>query len=47
VQGDNLASSNWAVTQDGQKFLVNAALATSQATPFTVILNWPETLTAK
>jgi Tol biopolymer transport system component len=47
VQGDNLASSNWTVTQDGQKFLVNAALATSQATPFTVILNWPETLTAK
>jgi len=47
LQGDNQGTPSWAVTRDGQKFLINAALATTQAVPFTVILNWPETLSSK
>jgi len=47
IQGVNLAASTWTVTPDGQKFLLNAALAATHAPPFTVVLNWPETLTAK
>jgi eukaryotic-like serine/threonine-protein kinase len=45
VQGDNPATPNFAMTQDGQKFLVNASLGTTQASPFTIVLNWPESLT--
>jgi hypothetical protein len=37
----------WTITSDGQKFILNAALASAQASPFTVVLNWPETLNAK
>jgi serine/threonine protein kinase len=37
----------WAVTPDGKKFLLVAAVSAAQASPFTVILNWPETLAAK
>jgi hypothetical protein len=47
LQGTNSAASTWTVTPDGQKFLLNAALATTQTPPFTVVLNWPETLIAK
>ncbi len=46
LQGNPNAPS-WTVKPDGQRFLLNAALATAQAAPFTVILNWPETLTQK
>jgi Tol biopolymer transport system component len=47
LQGSNTATSTWTVTADGQKFLLNAASATTQAPPFTVVLNWPETLTQR
>jgi Tol biopolymer transport system component len=47
LQGDNPSTPSWTVTADGQKFLLNAALATTQAVPFTVVLNWPETLSSK
>jgi Tol biopolymer transport system component len=47
VQSENPAAPTWTVTVDGRKFLLNAALATTQASPFTVVLNWPETLNAK
>jgi serine/threonine protein kinase len=47
LQGDNPGTPSWTVTADGKKFLLNAALATSQAAPVTVILNWPETLRSK
>ena len=41
------STPSWTVTADGKKFLLNAALATTQAAPFTVVLNWPETLSSK
>jgi hypothetical protein len=47
LQGDNPSTPSWTVTADGRKFLLNAALATAQAAPLTVILNWPETLSSK
>ena len=47
LQGDNPSTPSWTVTADGKKFLLNAALATTQAAPVTVILNWPETLSSK
>jgi Tol biopolymer transport system component len=47
LQGDNPGTPSWVVTRDGQKFLLNAALPTTQAVPFTVVLNWPETLSSK
>ena len=47
LQGDVAATPSWTVTADGKKFLLNAALATTQAAPFTVVLNWPETLSSK
>jgi hypothetical protein len=40
-------SPTWCVSADGQRFLLNAALANAQTAPFTVILNWPETLGVK
>jgi len=47
LQGANIGALTWAVTRDGQKFLLNAALAATRTPPFTVVLNWPETLIAK
>jgi len=47
LQGSNTAAFNWTVRPDGQKFLLNAALVATQTPPFTVVLNWPETLIAK
>jgi Tol biopolymer transport system component len=47
LQVPAVATPSWAITADGQKFLVNGALASTQASPFTVILNWPEALNAK
>jgi len=47
LQGDLASTPSWTVTADGQKFLLNAALATTQAVPFTVVVNWPETLSSK
>ena len=47
LQADNPGAPSWTVTADGKKFLLNAALPTSQAAPVTVVLNWPETLSAK
>jgi Tol biopolymer transport system component len=40
---DTAASSRWAVTPDGQKFVVNASRE-SRGLPFSVVLNWPATL---
>jgi len=36
--------STWSVASDGQRFLLNAAMGTTSAPAFSVILNWPETL---
>ena len=36
-------TSRWAVTPDGQKFVVNASRE-SRGLPFSVVLNWPATL---
>jgi Tol biopolymer transport system component len=35
--------TRWAVTADGQKFLINASRE-SRGAPFSVVVNWPETL---
>jgi Tol biopolymer transport system component len=47
LQVSAIAVPTWTITPDGQRFLLNAALASTQASPFTVILNWPEALNAK
>ena len=47
LQGAGPGSSTWTVTPDGQRFLVNASLTETQTPPFTVVLNWPETLAQK
>ena len=46
LQG-NVNSPNWTVTSDGQKFLLSATSVSTQASPLTVVLNWPEALNAK
>ena len=35
------ASRQYAVTKDGQRFLVNVIQEQSTATPLTVVVNWP------
>lgn len=37
----------WSVAADGQRFLLNASTGEARSSPFTVILNWPETLSSK
>jgi eukaryotic-like serine/threonine-protein kinase len=41
------ANSAWQVSSDGQKFLLVAAQDSAAAPPFTIVLNWPETLKSK
>ncbi len=38
------ADQEYAVTKDGQRFLVNRPQSVASATPLTVIVNWTSTL---
>ncbi|MBI4472847.1 MAG: PD40 domain-containing protein, partial [Acidobacteria bacterium] len=44
VSGMTDVRTHYAVTHDGQRFLVNKLLDTSGSTPLTVVLNWTATL---
>jgi Tol biopolymer transport system component len=39
--------NRWTASADGQSFVVNAARESSHQTPFSVVMNWPETLPQK
>jgi Tol biopolymer transport system component len=47
IERSGLVRSRWAVSADGQRFIVNAAREAGHATPFSVVLNWPATLSQK
>ena len=42
--GGGINAPTWAVTANGQGFVLNASLSAAQSVPLTVVLNWPETL---
>ena len=47
IERGGILRNRYNVSADGQRFLLNAARAAAQSTPFSVVLNWPETLPQK
>ena len=47
IEHGGILRNRYNVSADGQRFLLNAARAAAQSTPFSVVLNWPETLPQK
>ena len=41
---ESFANTTWDITRDGQRILVALPVSQGTATPFTVLLNWQETL---
>jgi Tol biopolymer transport system component len=44
VQG-GISRNRWAVTADGQRFLLNVALEEKVSAPFSLVLDWPQGMT--
>jgi serine/threonine protein kinase/Tol biopolymer transport system component len=47
LERSGIVRNRWTASSDGQRFVVNAARENAHETPFSVILNWPATLTQK